>query len=275
MSISDWDAADEVLPIALEKRMGQNRNEAVAVAGWPAAGARLAFAGDTHPHFVVDARGDLDLSDNFLEGLAAAAAGGARVFDDGAFTVAGGAGCLNADNAGRLDHPTLPAAIAANLTAATFSGPRSFALVTVLVAVKLDSLGDAGGGFLERERHIAANIAPLALSPSVAASEQVTKQVPESGKDVLHVSEVVRTELAVKSGVSKTIVTGALFWVVEHLESFGCLLEAIDSLLITGILVRMILYSQFTVGGRDIAIAGGTIDSEHFVEIALRHHSKV
>ena len=107
---------------------GSTRDEAVAVAGRAAVGAGLAFAGDADAHLVVDAGRDLHLGRDFLEHLAAAAAGGAGVLDRRAFAVARGAGGLNAHDAGRLNHAALPAAIAADFAAAAFGGAAAVAL---------------------------------------------------------------------------------------------------------------------------------------------------
>src|SRR6185503_20857776 len=103
----DRNAADQVLPVALEKRMRQYRDEAVGIAGRTAAGAWFALAGDSHAHFVVDARRDLNFGCDLFENLTTTAAGRAWMLDHRALAVALRTRCLNAHDAGGLNHPAL------------------------------------------------------------------------------------------------------------------------------------------------------------------------
>src|SRR5438445_6827019 len=123
--------------------MRQHRNETVAIAGRAAAGARFAFPGDADAHFVIDAGGNLHFRCNFLEHLPAAAATRAGMFDDGTLTVTLWASRLDANDSGRLDDPTLPAAIAAHFAPAAFGRARAFALAAVFLALNFDRFGDA------------------------------------------------------------------------------------------------------------------------------------
>jgi len=117
--------------------MGQHRDEAVGIAGRAAARAWLAFAGDPHAHFVVDASRNLNFSRDFFQNLAGAAAGGARMLDHRALAVTLRASGLDPHDAGRLNYSALATAIAAYLAAAPApdadaflaSVPRPFVLV--------------------------------------------------------------------------------------------------------------------------------------------------
>ena len=140
LRVRDRHAADQVLAVALEERMGEHGDEAVAVARRAAVGTRLALAGDAHPHLVVDAGGDFHFGDDLLELLARAAADGAGVLDRRAFAVALRAGRLHADDAGRLNHAALPAAIGANLAPAALRGTGALAGFARFVALELDGL---------------------------------------------------------------------------------------------------------------------------------------
>src|SRR3954453_5753143 len=102
--------------------MRQNGDEAVAIAGRSAVGARLAFAGDAHAHFVVDTRRDLYFGGNFLEDLSAAAAVRAGGLGHRALAGARRACGLNAHDAGRLDNAALSTAVTAHLAPATLGG---------------------------------------------------------------------------------------------------------------------------------------------------------
>ena len=74
--------------------------------------------------------------------------------------------------------------------------------------------------------------------------------------------------------MSEAVVARAFVRVAEDLEGFGCLLEALDSLIVALIFVRVVLNSQLAIGGRDLLIRGSALDPEHFVVIALFGHSR-
>src|SRR5207253_3484176 len=98
--------------------MWQYRNEAVAVARRSTVWTSLSFAGDAHAHLIIDARGNLHFGRNFLEHLPASPAAWAWVLDRRALAMAGGARRLNPHDAGRLNDPALPAAVATHFAAA-------------------------------------------------------------------------------------------------------------------------------------------------------------
>src|SRR5262249_45814094 len=61
-----WAVADrlpknEMSPFPLEQLVLADRHKAVAIAGRPAIGTRLAIAGQPHPHAVIDAGGNRDI----------------------------------------------------------------------------------------------------------------------------------------------------------------------------------------------------------------------
>ena len=55
------------------------------------------------------------------------------------------------------------------------------------MALELDGLRDALGRFVQRERHVAADVAALARPIAPAAAEQVAEDVAERREDVLDV----------------------------------------------------------------------------------------
>ena len=194
------------------------------------------------------------------------------MLDHRALAVALRARGLDSHDAGRLNHSALAAAIAAHFAAAAFGGAGAFACGAMFVALEFDGFRDAVGGFFERERDVAANIAALASLVALAAAEQVAEQIAECGEDVFDVGEVVGAELAVEAGVAVAIVAAALVGVVEHFERFGRFLEALDGFLVARVFVRVILYGQLAIRRRDLAVRGGSLDAEDFVIVALRGH---
>ena len=182
------------------------------------------------------------------------------------------AGGLNSHDAGRLNHSALAAAVAADFAAAAFGCAGAFARGAVFVALELDGFRDAVGGFFERERDVAANVAALASLVALTAAEQVAEQIAECGEDVFDVGEVMGAELAVEAGVAVAIVAAALVGVVEDFERFGGFFEALDGFLVARVFVRVILYGQLTIRRRDLAARGGSLDAEDFVIVALCGH---
>ena len=179
---------------------------------------------------------------------------------------------MNAHDAGRLNHAALTAAVVANFAAAARHRARAVALFAAIVPMELDRLSHALRRFLERKRHIAANIAAFARLIAAAAAEQVAKQIAERREDIFDVRKVVRAELPVEARMAEPVVTAALVAVVEHFERLGRLLEPLDRLLIARVLVRVILHRELAIGAGDLGARGRALDAKDFVIIALRGH---
>src|SRR5438874_10093627 len=118
--------------------MRQYGNKTVAIAGRSAIRTGLALAGDPHAHLIIDACRNLHLGRYFSEHLASAAAARARMLDRRTLAMARGASRLNAHDAGRLNDPSLAAAIAAHFAPAALSRSAAFALPARLVALEFN-----------------------------------------------------------------------------------------------------------------------------------------
>src|SRR5262249_17966416 len=145
---------------------------------------------DADAHILVDASRYLHFRDDFLQPLARAAAVAAGILVCRAFAVARRTSGLHPDNASGFDHPAPSAAIAADLASAGGSCARAFAILAVLVTLELDGFRDAFGRFVQREGHIAADVAALAR-PVATAAKQVAKDVAECRENILDVGEVM------------------------------------------------------------------------------------
>src|SRR5690606_32568999 len=106
-------------------------------------------------------------------------AGAAGILDDRASPGTGRAGRLDADNAGRLDHPAMAATVAARLAPASLGRPTSLAVVAGFVALELDLLGAPRGRLVEREGDVAADVATASAAGSSPSTEEVSKDVAE------------------------------------------------------------------------------------------------
>src|SRR5438094_10606936 len=98
----------------LEELVLLDLDEAVAIAGRTAVGARLAVPRQADAHAVVDAAGDCDVELRAVLHMPATAAVSARISDDGAGALTGRTRRLHAKDAGRLNDLPVAVTIAAS-----------------------------------------------------------------------------------------------------------------------------------------------------------------
>src|ERR1700719_849654 len=106
----DRNAAEKIGAVALEKRMRLRRHEDVKIARRTALGPCLAFAAETNPRPVLDARRNIDRKAAFAGDAARAAAGLAWIVDDFAAPMAMRTGPFDREEALLRTHPPVPAA---------------------------------------------------------------------------------------------------------------------------------------------------------------------
>src|ERR1700730_4684433 len=106
----DRNAAEKIGAFALKKRMRLRRHEDVKIARRTALGPCLAFAAETDPRPVLDARRNIDRKAAFAGDAARAAAGLAWIVDDFAAPMAMRTGPFDREEALLRPHPPLPAA---------------------------------------------------------------------------------------------------------------------------------------------------------------------
>ena len=123
-------------------------------------------------------------------------------------------------------------------------------VVAAFVALELDRLRDAVGGFVSVSVTSQRTSRPLRGRLPRRAAEQVAEDVAEGGEDVVDVGEVVGAAWPFNAGVAVAVVAGPLVRVAEHLEGLGRLLEPLDRLLVARILVGVILHGQLAIGRR-------------------------
>ena len=137
------------------------------------------------------------------------------------------------------------------------------ASVALFMAFEVDRAGDAAGRLDQVERHIAANVSPLA-DPSATALPAATKQVAERAvaedaaeglEDVVEVGEVRRSAArAIDARVAKAIVARPFVGVAEDFERLGRLFEALDGFSVALVFVRMVLDRQLAIGRGDFLV---------------------
>src|SRR5690606_19631236 len=120
----------------------------VQIARRPAIDARLAIACGAYAHAIVDTGRNLDLQRFVLADAAHAVAGGARVGNLLARTMAGGAGLLHAENTLLHAHRAAAATGTAGLGLGTRFGARAVAGFAALPAGHADFGVEAGSSLL-------------------------------------------------------------------------------------------------------------------------------
>lgn len=113
LSIRDRKGQDQVMPVALEKWMLLDRDEAIAVTGGTTFCRRLAFAAQSHAHSVVDARWNGDREGDGIADVAMSPALAAVLFNDSSHAAAGRAVGLDTKDARRLYELASAAALSA------------------------------------------------------------------------------------------------------------------------------------------------------------------
>ena len=123
--------------------------------------------------------------------------------------------------------------------------------------------------FFKRNGNRGANISASArcIRVSTTAAEAAAEKARKNIADVAEISEpatvaatvaaaiaAARTVVRVNACVAELVISGAFFFIGQHLVGFVYLLELCLSFLVAGIKVRVILFSRFTVGFFNIVI---------------------
>ena len=271
LGIGYGNATDQVLAFPFEQWMPQYGNKAVAIARGAALAARFSLTCNANLHAIVDARGNLNFRLDFLECLPRTPTKAAGCTNRMPCTMTRGTSGLHADNARRLNHLAMTAAVGTCFVSATWHGTRPLAGIARLMTLKLDRLVDPEGRLLQRKRHVTTNIAALA-GAAPATSEKIAKDISKGGENILHICEVVRSTLSIDTSVPKLVIPGPLFRVAQDLEGVGRLLEPRDGILIPRIFVRVVLDGHFAIRSSDHIVRCGSLNPQDFVIIAWRGH---
>ena len=222
---------EQVVLLPVKKGVGLHRYLNIQVARRPALTAGVALAGQAHRHSVLNAGGDVDQGRPAAPFHPAAAAVGARGFNNAAPALAGGTG-------GNLGELTEQAALGApHLPLAAASGAgidrrARFAAVAGAVVADFDAgnghfPGHAKGRFLESKGQLLLEVAAALRPPGPAAAgiaEKGVENIPETAENIKAVKGAVKA-VAVDPGVAEPVILGALLGVGQHLVGFVDFLE--------------------------------------------------
>ena len=259
-----------IVPVTLKHRVGLNGNMHDHIAGRAAVGTGIALAAQCNVLVIINTSGDIDLQALARGGLAGAAAGLARVADNGAAAAAVGAG-FGAGTLGR----TGAAAVGAGI-----------------LAVDGDLLGAAVGGFLKGQDHAGLNIMALAgciggaggRTAAKSAESTAKSAAKDIAKDVAQVHAAKTTAepactaavgsriVGVYAGKAELIIALAFLRVGKHIVGFVDLFELFLGFFIAGVQVRVVLFGKFAVGTLDLGIRGVFADAQHLVIISFFCH---
>src|SRR5580658_1513190 len=225
---SDGHAAMDVGAVALEEAMRLDGEEDIEIARAAAAQAGLALAGETDARAVFDARGNGDREGLLLALPALAAAGAARILDDAAGAVAGGAGALDGEEALLRAH----AAGAMAGGTAHRARPRGGAAAVAGLAGRLGRHAHgrlrALEGFLEGDLEVVAEIVAAGVRPLAApAAHELAEHLVEDVGKARGEAEIAgaRAGLAgtpalLESGVAEAVVCRAPLLVLQNVICF-------------------------------------------------------
>ena len=209
---------------------------------------------------------------------AAAGAGVARLLNDLAAALAGGAGSLDGEKA--LAGPHLAEALAGRASdgagarfragaAAGFAGHRGG---------DADLRGLAGERVAKRNFHVVFEIGAALLgaaSAAAAASHELAEQVVEylrhRGREVVAepVARAIGSHRSIESGVAELIVSRAFLRVLQRLVSLVDLFEIDFGCGVSRILIGMKLFREPPESAFDFVIGCALFQAEHFIVIAL------
>src|SRR6266540_2460176 len=265
---------DQVVVAPGEDLVGDHVELDVEVAGRAAelAGVAAALVADAHP--VVEAGWDVDGQLGVLRDPALALAARARRQHLVAAAAAGHAGAGGDELAEQgLAHGALLAGAVAGPAGGRGRarlGPLAAAVLARGHGAHADVLGAAEDrlGELQVDPHGQVVAAAGARAGARAGGERVAA---EEGVD--HVGErseaerVGRHLLAVEPGLPEGVVALPLLRVAEHAVGLGDLLEALLSVRVAGVEVRVVLARQLAVGALDLLGRGIAADAEHGVVV--------
>src|SRR5882724_1141705 len=261
-------ATMQVGALALEQRVGRQRQEDVEIARRCAVHADLALAGQPDAGAVLDPGRDVHREVLLLAHAAGAVAALAGLLDDFAGATAGMAGALDGEEALTGPHPPGATAggagrgLGALLAAAPLAGPaggRAWHANGILLA---------GERLLQRDRHVVAQIgaAPARLAAAPASgelAEHLLEDVGEAAGVEFEAAEAARARIAVlERGMTVAVIGGALLIILEDVVGFVDFLELVLGRLVALIAVRVEFHGLRPIRLLDLVGVGAARDAE-------------
>src|ERR1700732_5376594 len=273
----DWNAAEKIGAVALKKRMRLRRHEDVKITRRTALGPCLAFAAETDPRPVLDARRNIDRKAAFAGDPARTAAGLAWIVDDFAAPTAMRTGPFDREEALLRTHPPLPAAggtkprFRASLgtgSRASLAGDRGWQANRCRFAVK---------GLFERNFQVVAEIRPArgALASAAAPpAHHIAEKVVENIRHRRRETIASGSDTAMfEGGMTVAIVSRPFLRIRQRLIGFVQFLELHLGLPIAGIAVGMTLHRRLAESRFHLGVRAPFRDAKNFVIVPSHHRA--
>src|SRR5438445_10526055 len=250
----------------------------IQIAGWPTIRPGFAFPRDAQARSRVHARRNPQLDGLFALEASLTAAGRATLFTTLSRGLARRACPRDSEKSLRVTQLATATAGLASLNAGAFFRACAVASLAVFLARQLDLGSHSRGGFLERERHVVAQVGSALCSATPATAAASSKQILEAKKISENVVEILEDgavetltgACAGKSRVTVGVVNLSLLSVAQDAVSFGALAELHFRLgFVFRIAVRMPLQRRLAVGRFDFVDRCRSRNAQDFVVIPL------
>src|SRR5579875_418408 len=264
----------DVGALALEQRMGLEREKDIEIAVAAAAHAGFALAGETDARAVLDAGRDGDVERLLLARAALAAAGATRLFDHLAGAMAGGTGALHREEA--LLRANAPGAAAGRAVDRLRSrlGAGAVARIAGAQGRHADLRLAAFESFLEGYLEVVAEVvAAIGAAVGAAAAHHRAEHLFEDvGKAAGVEAEIAASAAALlESRVAEAIVSRALLLVLQDVVGLVDVLELLLRHLVARVAVRVILHGELSERLLDVVARGFSPYAEQLIEVLFRH----
>ena len=268
--------------IALENRMRPDRDINIEITRGRAALPGFPFARQANTRAIINPSRDRDIQAAFALHAPRSAANLARIFDAAPGAAASWAGALHQEKP--LLRPDLAIALAG--AAGLHTGCRTTFRANTLTGFagnaggEADSLLSAGESFFQRNLHLRAQIrtaprsraltAPAAAKAAEHFFENIFKAAAAKGATATKAATTARPAL-LKGGMTETVISGALFGILQHIVSLVQFLELGFGFCIALIAVRVPLHRKLAIGFLEVILARIARDAENLVIIAFCH----
>lgn len=267
----------QVIAVAVEQAVRLDGHKQMAIARRSAIRTRFTLASETDAHAVVDAGGNINRSLDPLCFQAATSAIDAGMADRLAGPLATGASGLDPEDAGRLDHLPTSAARGTRFRLTAWCSSTAITLFAVGATAERDLFGHTAGRFLQRQRHIAADVGATphttaAASPTEQVAERASaEEVSEGVKNVFDVVEL-RTS-ASDSRMSELVVAASLFRITQNLVRLTRFLEMLNRIFVVAVTIWMVANRELAIGLIDDRFGRGPFDTQDFIVAAFFRHN--
>ena len=275
---SDRDRGVKIAALALELFVLGYVNNDIEISGRTAVGAGLAFTLNAQTRTGLDARRDFHFHRFFTFDAAGAFAIATWRADDAARAATYMTRSRYGKEALLITHLARAAAGLAVLRIGTRRSADAFTFLAGFQSRDTQLRRHAGGGFLERNFEIVAQVRAALCRRPARARASATKDITEAkqiAEDVFDAAKAGRAPACSRAArytrMPKTIVTPPLLGIGKDRVSFGGFLEFFFGGRVVGVFVGMMAHRQPAIGALDFLIGRRATNFQNFVVISFAH----